>query len=103
MKIKEIKANPETTQLLYEFEDTTFHISYNNFANPEIRDSGMPDSKDETALVLKTEDPFTMDEYLILNGDHRATYFALANLEECINYFTANIQYISSWSNRQPV
>lgn len=95
MDIKQQKMGGQKN-IVYFFNDITFCISYNDFTDPEIRELLIPDSVDETAIVLifKKE-----NHYLILNGDHRENYFALGSKEECINYFLANKHQRSSRSN----
>jgi hypothetical protein len=50
-----------------------------------------------TALVIGEQ----MDIFYILEGDHRAEYKAIGdNLEKCIEYFQANSDKISKFSDR---
>lgn len=41
-----------------------------------------------------------MEHFYILNGDHRKAYAAMKSLDECMNYFIANIDQINFMSEK---
>ena len=66
----------------------TFYISYNSI------DSNVYGS-DTTALVFGQ-----MENFYILNGDHRNAYKEFETFKSCLMYFMDNISLINKYSER---
>lgn len=76
-------------------QGTDFYISYNDVDT----DSSMYGC-DTTALVIGQ-----MDNFYILNGDHREAYAPLIpqGLEACLAYFVANVDQVNKRSDNPTV